>query len=368
MCSGSTGGCGPPSPSSILGQGLALLFFRAESPRMRKQVLLLAELAISLAIIAAVLYLVDVGKVIEAIASANPFFLIAAFTAYFGINLGMSTRIRVILAEMGHRVAAAPALMANFAGMLVSDFTPARSGYFATAFALTANEKIPLNRSIVSILGPQMFDFMVKVGAGGIAIIYIFYRLNLGEGSLAGMLLGVIGLSAMLVFGVLLLFSKRFLAMLGAIERLPFGKKVYGELAVMQKNAAAIKRVIWAILVLMAVTWTLKGIEWWFLAMSIGMEPQIDFHPLVFYMFLQPLITMLQFIPTPSLAGMGVSEAGSVAVLALFGVPAHIAVAFAIMTRSLMIILDLVGVNEARRVVRKNLDKIFEGKMAGWDE
>ena len=336
---------------------------------MKKQtLLLLAELFVSLAIIAAVLYLVDFGKVIEVIANANPFFILAAFCAYFGINLGMSVRIRMILAEMGHKISTTSAVMANFAGMLVSDFTPARSGYFATAFVLTANEKIPFNRSLVSILGPQMFDFMLKVGAGAVAIIYIFYRLDLGEGSLAGMLLGVVGLTAMLVFGVLLLFSKRFLAMLRLLERLPFGKKLYGELVMMQKNAVAIKKVMWAILVLLAITWTLKGVEWNFLAMSIGMEPQISFYPFIFYMFLQPLVTMLQFIPTPTLAGMGLSEAGAAAVLALFGVPAHIAVAFAIMTRSLMIVLDLAGVNEARRVVRKSLNGILEGKMAGWDE
>lgn len=335
---------------------------------MKKQLLLLIELAISLAIIAAVLYLVDVEKVLAAIAGANPFFILAAFLAYFGINLGMSTRIRVILAEMGHRISAGSALMANFAGMLVSDFTPARSGYFATAFVLTANEKIPLNRSIVSILGPQLFDFMVKVGAGGIAIIYIFHKLNLGEGSLAGMLAGVVALAGMLVFGVLLLFSKRFLVALKLLERLPFGEKIYGELARMQHNATAVKKVIWAILILLAVTWTLKGVEWYFLGMGLGMEPRIDFHPLIFYMFLQPLITMLQFIPTPTLAGMGLSEAGAAAILALFGVPMHVAVAFAILTRSLMIIVDLLGVNEARRVIRNNLDRIFEGKMAGWDE
>jgi hypothetical protein len=54
-------------------------------------------------------------------------------------------------------------------------------------------------------------------------------------------------------------------------------------------------------------------------------------------------------------------------VLALFGVPVDVAAAFAILTRSLMILVDLVGVNEARKVVRKNLDRIFAGEFAGLD-
>ena len=230
---------------------------------MRKQLLLLLELAISLAITLAVLYFVDYEKVVEVLLRSNPFFILAAFLAYIGINLGMSQRIRIILAEMGHRIPLRSALLANFAGMLVSDFTPARSGYFATAFVLTANEGVPLDKSIVSILGPQMFDFMVKVGGGTLALIYILQVLSPGEVSLVGMLLGILLLAAMLAFGVLLLFSKRFFRLLSFIERLPFGKSAYSQLARIQHNALAVKRVIWAILILLAITWGLKGLEWY---------------------------------------------------------------------------------------------------------
>ena len=335
---------------------------------MKKQLLIAAELIISLAIIAAVLYLVNVGEVLAVIVNANYWFLLAALCAYFGINLGMSIRIRMILAEMGHKVSLGSALMANFAGMLVSDFTPARSGYFATAFALTANNKIPLEKSIVSILAPQLFEFMLKVCAGTIAIIYLFHKLNLGEASFVGMLLGTVALAGMLAFGVLLLFSKRFLVMLKLIERLPLGAKAYGAFARMQHNAIAIKKLTWAILLLLAITWGLKGVEWTMLGMAVGMNPQVEFPQYFFYLFLQPLVTMLQFIPTPTIAGMGVSEAGAVAILMLFGVPAPVAAAGAIMTRSIMIFVDLLGVQEARKVVRDNLDRILEGKMAGWEE
>ena len=326
---------------------------------MKKQLLLLVELAISFAILGAVLYFVELDKVIGVLASANCWFILAALFAYLGINLGMSIRIRLILAEMGHRVSLASAMLANFAGMLVSDFTPARSGYFATAFVLTANERIPFGKSVISILGPQLFEFMLKVCAGTIAVIYIFYHLNLGEGSFAGMLFGVVALAGMLAFGILLMFSKRFLLLLKPIEKLPFGKKAYSELARMQHNALVIKRLAWAIVILLAITWVLKGVEWFMLALSIGMEPETELHPILFYMFLQPLITILQFIPTPTLAGMGLSEAGAVAVLSLFGVPLYTAAAYALLTRSLMIFVDLVGVHEARKVIRKSLDLVF---------
>ncbi|VVC71888.1 Lysylphosphatidylglycerol synthase TM region [uncultured archaeon] len=334
---------------------------------MRKELLLLLELIVSLAIIAGVLVFVEIDKVIAVLATANLAYILGALIAYALINACMAYRIKIILAQMGYRITLLRALLPNFAGMLVSDFTPARSGYFATAFALTANEKIPLDCSVVSILGPQLFDFMLKVGAGTVAVIYIFYMLNMGAGSLAGMLLGVVALAAMIAFGVLLLFSKRFVEFLKIIERLPFGRKAHAMIMRLQENAVAVKKVLPTILLLLAFTWMLKGVEWTLLAQSINMQPNTGIHPFVFFLFLQPLITMLQFIPTPTIAGMGLSEAGAVAVLALFGVPAHVGAAYAILTRSLMIVVDLVGVNEARKVVHDNLDKIFNGEFSGVD-
>ncbi|MDD5317705.1 MAG: lysylphosphatidylglycerol synthase transmembrane domain-containing protein [Candidatus ainarchaeum sp.] len=334
---------------------------------MRKELLLLAELAVSLAIIAAVLYFVEIGKVVEVLSRADLSYAALALAVYATINACMSYRIKIILAEMGYRIPLSRAMTANLAGMLVSDFTPARSGYFATAFALTANEKIPLDCSVVSILGPQMFDFMVKVGAGTVAIIFIIHSLDLGIAGIGGMLLGVVALASMLAFGVLLLFSKRFLAFLKIVERLPLCGKAYPAIVRMQENAVAVKKVMWTIAALLALTWGLKGLEWYLLALSIGMRPDIGFHPFLFFLFLQPLITMLQFIPTPTLAGMGLSEAGAVAVLALYGVSAPVAAAYAILTRSLMIVVDLAGVNEARKVVHDNLDAIFAGDFSGVD-
>jgi len=344
--------------SEALTVHLLFLFHLVQIKRMKKQLLLFIELLVSLIVIAVVLFLVELDKVLAVIANANHWFILAAFFAYFGINLGMGIRIRLILAEMGHKISPISALMANFAGMLTSDFTPARSGYFATAFALAANEKIPLGKAVVSILGPQLFEFMLKVCAGTIAIIYIFYYLNLGEGSFAGMFLGVIALASMLIFGILLLFSKRFLILLKPIEKLPFGEVAYSKLVGMQHHAIAIKKVVPAILILLVITWFLKGVEWYMLALSVGMQPNIQLNPLLFYMFLQPLITILQFIPTPTLAGIGLSEAGSIAVLSLFGVQPHVAAAYALLTRSLMILVDLIGVQEARKVIHKSLDHI----------
>ncbi len=335
---------------------------------MKKQLILLAELLVSLAIIAAVLYLVDVGKVAGVIANANLWLLLAALITYSTINAAMSLRIKIILDQMGHKISLASAIMSNFAGMLVSDFTPARGGYFATAFALTANHKIPLEKSIVSILGPQLFDFMLKAGAGTIAIMFILLQLNLGVASIIGVAAGVLLLCAMIAFGLLLLFSKRFLRLLKILDRIPFGGQAHRILTRMQENADAIRRVIPHIIALLAFTWAFKGLEWWLLAMSIGLQPSLPIHPYLFYLFLQPLITILQFIPTPTLAGIGVSEAGVAAVLALFGVPVYEGVAYGLLTRGIMVLIDLVGVNEARVVVRKNLDRLFEGKMAGWEE
>ncbi|MEW6329043.1 MAG: flippase-like domain-containing protein, partial [Candidatus Micrarchaeota archaeon] len=116
------------------------------------------QLAVSLALLAALLYFADVGEVLRIISRSNLLLLAFAFVFYFCINVAMAYRIKRVLAYFRIKLAFSKILLSHFAGMLASDFTPARSGYFTTAFVLNANNKIPLERAMVSILGPQLFD------------------------------------------------------------------------------------------------------------------------------------------------------------------------------------------------------------------
>ena len=67
------------------------------------------------------------------------------------------------------------------------------------------------------------------------------------------------------------------------------------------------------IFILTMACWILKGFEWWFLGLALGLN--ITW---VAYFLIHPLVTALAFVPiTP--AGAGVQEFGIIGILGLLG-------------------------------------------------
>ena len=78
-----------------------------------------------------------------------------------------------------------------------------------------------------------------------------------------------------------------------------------------QHDSHKIKSILPKVLVLSVPLWAFKGIEWYLLGLAVGFQ-----FPFWLYFFLQPLITIVQFVPlTP--AGLGLQEGGSLIVLVL---------------------------------------------------
>jgi len=319
---------------------------------MRKSILL--QIIISIVAITLILYLSDFTKVVDIMKRINATYLLAAALLYFTLNLFMAYRITLVLKEVKARISFVEALEASLSGMLASDFTPARTGYFATAFLMNLNSKIPLGKAMLSILGPQLFEFSFKCIAGSLALWYVMdliaYRIG-GEAGFLGMLLGIAVFMLMIIVMALLIFSRSFVRKLSLIRMLPYGKRIYSLLSNMQKSSKAVRKLAPTITAIYLATWLIKSFEWLFLAKSVGMTIASPVPELLFFAFLNPLVTMLQFIPSPTLAGMGISEGGTAVILLLFGVPAYESVAFALLARSMNIAVDLLGIKGAAKVV-----------------
>ena len=112
-----------------------------------------------------------------------------------------------------------------------------------------------------------------------------------------------------------------------------------GKLEEYKESSNSTQKAIPEILGLTMVCWIIKGFEWYFLGIALG----ITNVPWIAYFLIHPLVTALAFVPiTP--AGIGVQEFGILGVLGLLGVPVATAGAFAILARGLLIIEDLIGV------------------------
>jgi len=323
-----------------------------QGAQMRKS--LLVQLLISIAAVALVLYFSNFQKVIEVMRGVDITYFLAATLLYLAMNAFMAYRITLILKEVKEKLSFFEALEASLSGMLASDFTPARTGYFATAFLINKNSKIPIDKAMLSILAPQLFEFSFKFLAGSAALWYLLtiVTAQIGE-SIIGMVVGASLFFLMILIMALLLFSKTFVDKLAFLSILPYGRQTHSMLSNMQRNSKSVRKVLPKILAILFITWFIKSCEWFLLSKSIGMSLKTSIPELVFFAFLQPLVTILQFIPAPTLAGMGLYEGGTAVVLSLFGVPPYQSVSFALLARFMNLMVDLLGVKGALRVANK---------------
>ena len=156
-------------------------------------------------------------------------YLIAAFLAYFGINLLFAVRLKRVLGREGARASLGRTLLAQYAGMLTSDVTPGRSGYFLTPVYLM-DQNVPTSVSLSGILGIQTVEFLFKVFGGILALVFLVETASL-SGTL--FVVGVVGVVLMLVGAVFLAtlsWSKRVISLFNRIARSRFLARFAGGL------------------------------------------------------------------------------------------------------------------------------------------
>jgi len=327
------------------------------------------NLLVTVAVIAALLYLIDFSRLILILSRAKLEFIAAALGVYLLINALMAVRIWKLLSGLGARVDYFEALKIHFGGMLASDVTPARSGYFFTAFSLSARHNIALGKTMTVVLGPQLLEFFLKIVAGGAVLWLALGKVSvIGNNSVFAALFVLAVLAGVAFFG-LLMFSRRFLHCFSFAKRLPFGKKGFYLFELMQRESPVLLHEWKFLLGLEAVCWLLKSLEWslyfWALGLSVnGGNMAADFG---FFVIFHALITFMQFIPLPTIAGAGTSEAAAAAILAAFGIPVEAGVAFMFLTRGGMLLADLLGLPAIAEFAKsKNIGEIFEfGERVG---
>jgi len=273
-------------------------------------------------------------------------YLLFALLCYVGINILFAVRLRRVLAKEGIKTSFGKTLLAQFAGMLTSDVTPARSGYVLTPVYLR-DQNVPTPVSLSGILGIQSVEFLIKVLGGTLALVFL---INFASMTHELLILAAIGVSLMLIGGIILAamsWSQRVIALVQRITNHRFLKRLtgglMGKLEEYAVNAKKTRKAFPEIMLLTLACWILKGFEWYFLGLALGVT--INSSPIISWLgffLIHPLVTALGFAPTP--AGIGAQEWGVVIVLGLFSISPVAALSFALMARGLLIIVDLIGV------------------------
>jgi uncharacterized protein (TIRG00374 family) len=316
---------------------------------MRKQLLILINTIISLLLVGAILHFVGFDEVLGELVNLQLHYLLLSIGALFAMDLIMAYRIQILLDGAGSRISFLEILRSHFVGMLMADFSPSRTGYFATAAAMHYNYKVPSEKALLSIFGPQMFDFVFKVITGSIAILYLIL-VFIGPGDGIILIGGVVVISFLVALMMLILFSKRFVRLFGFVERIPIISNLYAITLKMQEKSYVVIQKAPHIIVLILLSWNFRALSWYFAAKTVGITLDVGFPEFIVYYFLQPLITMLEFVPSPTIAGLGLSEGGSTLVFSLFGISPAKAALFALVARFKSTLLHLPAVPEALKV------------------
>jgi uncharacterized protein (TIRG00374 family) len=298
-----------------------------------------------IAIFGALLWYVGIGSLYNALINVKLEYLLLAFLAYFGINLLFTVRLRRVLGKEGVKTTFGKTLLAQYAGMLTSDVTPGRSGYILTPIYLK-DQNVPTSKSLSGILGIQTIEFLVKVVGGVGAVIFLVETVQLNTWQFT---VAALGIGLMLTGAIVLAaftWSQKAIAFFNRIANSRFLKRftggIMGKLEEYKESAQKTRKAIPEIILLTMVCWILKGFEWYFLGLALGIT-QI---PWIGFFLIHPLVTALGFVPiTP--AGAGVQEFGIVGIFGLLisdPAMAGAITAFALLARGLLIIEDLAGV------------------------
>jgi uncharacterized protein (TIRG00374 family) len=303
---------------------------------------LLLQIVIMIAIIGALLWYVGIGSLFTTLSKIKLEYLPLAFLAYFGINLLFAVRLRRVLGREGVKTSFGKTLLAQYAGMLTSDVTPGRSGYILTPVYLR-DQDVPTSVSLSGILGIQTIEFLFKVFGGALALVFLVETVNLTSGLLV---VASLGIGLMLAGAILLAamsWSQRVISLFnrvaGSRVLARFAGGLMGKLEEYKQSARKTQKAVPEITLLTLMCWILKGFEWYFLGLALGIT-RIGW---LGFFLLHPLVTALGFVPlTPS--GIGFQESAIVAVFVLLGMSTQQALAFALLSRVLLIVEDLVGV------------------------
>ncbi|HSB46493.1 MAG TPA: lysylphosphatidylglycerol synthase transmembrane domain-containing protein [Candidatus Bilamarchaeum sp.] len=316
---------------------------------MDRRAVIAFNLIVSLAIIAALLHLVGAEKVALELQKADPLLILFSIAALFAMDVLMSYRIKILLDAMKQKIRYIDILRSHFVGMLLADFTPSRTGYFATAGVLRYNYGVESDKALLSIFGPQIFDFAFKVAVGSAAILYLLSAfISPHDGWMLFLGAGLISVAVLVM--LLVLFSKRFLSMFAFVRGFPVVAGLYDVVLKMQDSSHIVVSKTPHIIAIILLNWFFRALSWYFAGKAVGITIDFGFHELVFYMFLQPLLTMLEFAPSPTIAGMGLSESGATLVFSLFGVDPAKAATFGLLVRFKSTFLHLPAVPEALRM------------------
>jgi len=300
----------------------------------------LVQIILGIAIVAFILYKLGPGEVYESLTQVEITYFILAGCAYLIYNIFMAIRLKYLMKVISKEdLPFRGVFFSHMGGMIASDVTPARSGYFLTpVFLKRKGENLTVTGGMAAILAPQGIEFILKVVGSLLGIILLISNV---DDAIVKPLLIAGAIFLLLGIGILIFLWSSEESSLKIIAKTPLVKRFLTEFAHLKEESFKIRSEIPFILLLHMIGWVLVALQWMLLGRALGLE--LSF---LAYFLLHPLLSLLAFVPlTP--AGFGVMEGGTTGVFTLLGIDPATAFAFAILVRINIVGVDIIGVKEA---------------------
>jgi len=307
------------------------------------------QLVVGVAILLWLLQLANSSEVFATILQFNLVGLIGAVAFFVTASTFVALALCATLRNSNPTVPLRKMMMASFAGQLLSDVTPVRSGYFMTPFFLKQLASIPVERGMTGVLATGGVNSLVKVAICLVGLGYFASYLSLPAEITNALLVGVTVLLVAGAFLLLLMWESRLSKLVAKFERAPLiGKRLSRFIEMfsnVQEEGRKIRKYLIFVAVLILLSVLANGTALYLIFNGVW-YPSLS---LLDFFFIASFASVLMYVPI-TVAGLGVQEAGYVLLLhLLLGLPLSAInprfVAFALMARVLFTGTDIIGVS-----------------------
>ena len=299
-------------------------------------------MTISLLILFLLFQGVNFEQTIEVLTLISIPLLISSILFFILSSLTVGLALHTTLKSCGVKIPVKSSVSASYGGQLLSDITPAKTGYFATPVLLHELSQVSMEKGLMSVMSMGAVNFFIKAIFSAIALFYFLNRIPM-DPSLANAL--IVGIGLLLIGGIgLTLFdwTNYMPSLVRKLAKIPYLGKIIIKfepiLELFNKDQSLLKKSIktTAVFILSSIFVFTVGI--FFLSRAVAM-PQPSFVDLL---FMGPLTAVFMYVPL-TFAGLGLQEAAYVFLLTSIGAPEPNALAFALLVRILFITTDLIG-------------------------
>lgn len=322
---------------------------------------IIVQLIVGAAILLWLLHFADAGNVLGAILQINPLDLVAAAFFFIIASTFVGLALYIPIRKSSPKASLRKVITASFAGQLISDVTPVRSGYFITPIFLNELANVPVEQGMVGVLTTAGVNSLVKVLLCIIGLGYFASFLQLPVEVVNTLIVGITTLFIGGVFLLLLMWEKRIVWLFKKLNKLPLiGKssfKLVEAIKSIQENGKNSKHsvVFVAFLIFFSVLGNAAALYILFNGIRCSSLSIIDF------LFIASISSTLTYVPI-TIAGLGVQEVGYVILLSLLlKIPISpnsinsSLVAFALIVRALFTGTDIIGIVPLLKIGFKNI-------------